>query len=208
MLKLSVFMKLSFWPSVCPVALEQHFKICLFPIPEPGGQGEQVHRGSTSRSGPSGMGNWMHPHDLPTLATGELKAAAHSFCTSESAEKLPLGKKWVLSVAGTHFRYLTKWKKNVKPILFLHKRPSFLLWCILGFSSQKWKSEKWAIFSLIDYVHSIADSKLKILGWWERWEMDDSVLPNWEPDAEMEGWSDPVLQDVVFRFFPTRQNSK
>ena len=47
------------------------------------------------------MGNWMHPHDLPIPRdTGELKAAAHSFSNSESAEKLPLGKKWVLSVAG------------------------------------------------------------------------------------------------------------
>lgn len=55
----------------------------------------------------------MHPHDLPIPRdTGELKAAAHSFSNSESAEKLPLGKKWVLSVAGTHFRYLTKWEKK------------------------------------------------------------------------------------------------
>lgn len=79
------------------------------------------------RSGPSGMRNWMHPHDLPIPRdTGEPKAAAHSFSNSESAEKLPLGyKKWVLSVAGTHFRYLTKWEKKVKPTLFLHKRPPF-----------------------------------------------------------------------------------
>lgn len=35
----------------------------------------------------------MHPHDLPIPRdTGELKAAAHSFSNSESAEKLPLGR--------------------------------------------------------------------------------------------------------------------
>lgn len=122
--------------------------------------------------------NWADPMTFLSLRYWELKAAAHSFSNSESAEKLPLGKKWVLSVAGTHFRYLTNGKKKkVKPTLFLHKRPSF---CCDAFLIQQPKVEKWkmAIFSLIDYVHSIADSKLKILGWWERWEMDDLVPPN------------------------------
>lgn len=123
------------------MAVEQHFKICLFPIPEPGGQGEQVHRGSTSRSGPSALGNWMHPHDLPIPgATGELKAAAHSFCTSERAEKLPLGKKWILSVAGTHFRYLTKWKKKMlNQYYFYIKDPPF---CCDAFLNSAAKSGK------------------------------------------------------------------
>lgn len=71
------------------------------------------------------------------------QAAAHSFSNSESAEKLPLGKKWVLSVAGTHFRYLTNGKKKkVKPTLFLHKRPSFCCDAFLDSACKSGKGKK------------------------------------------------------------------
>lgn len=105
------------------------------------------------------------------------------------------------------FEAFNKMEKNVNQtnIIFSIKDFPLCSWI------QQPKAEKWKMDYLFPhrlYVPSIADSKLKILGWWERWEMDDSVPPNKESATEMEGWSDPALWGVVFRPFPTRQDSR
>lgn len=72
-----------------------------------------------------------------------------------------------LSVAGTHFRYLTKWeKKKLNQHYFYIKDPPFCCDAFLDSAAKSGKVKNGLSFSLIDYVHSMAaDSKLKILGW-------------------------------------------